>query len=267
MKQIEYLRELKINLESQVSPTELEDILSDYESFFTAGREEGKSDDEISQELGSPAYLAKTLLDEHEKTNSTESKGETAKNIANPGRRLFAYIIDAFVAVLPALILSYVINSDRTLPILMFVLISSPFVIVPVYLSPYNKYFIYNILNFNTTYVYRVDMADRLRIIAPGSTIWYSLVIFGLVFYLLYSTLSTILFKGQTLGKRIMRIKVKRSNTNRATAGVIFNREILGKLLINSIPIVPIISLLTILLTKENKALHDMLADTIVTDV
>lgn len=36
MKQSEYLRELKENLETRVSPAELKDILSDYESFFVS---------------------------------------------------------------------------------------------------------------------------------------------------------------------------------------------------------------------------------------
>lgn len=284
MKKAEYIRELKINLESQVSPTELVDILSDYESFFTAGREEGKSDDEISEELGSPAYLAKTLLDEHERTDSNESKGETPKNIANPGRRLFAYFIDAFIAVLPATILSLVFTANIVLPSMMLVMTPSPLAGSSVYLA-YSAYTELSVNSFEEStieesnveesnadviskYVYRVG-TDEMRSTptAPGGTLTTTFIISGLAFYLLYSTLCTILFKGQTLGKKIARIKVKRSNTDIATSGAIFTREFLGKLLINSIPIVPIISLLTILLTKDNKALHDMLADTIVTDV
>jgi len=36
VKQHEYLRELKENLKSRITPEELEDILSDYESFFAS---------------------------------------------------------------------------------------------------------------------------------------------------------------------------------------------------------------------------------------
>jgi len=86
MKQREFLRELKENLESRISPEELEDILSDYESFFASGREEGKSDDEISEELGSPAFLAKSLLEEHGGKETIRQ----CKHISNPGRRLCA---------------------------------------------------------------------------------------------------------------------------------------------------------------------------------
>ena len=65
MKQSEYLRELKLNLESKIPPEELKDILSDYEGFFVTGREEGRRDDDISEELGSPALLARNLLEEY----------------------------------------------------------------------------------------------------------------------------------------------------------------------------------------------------------
>ncbi|MHB8063733.1 MAG: HAAS signaling domain-containing protein, partial [Ruminiclostridium sp.] len=121
MKQTEYLRELKENLESQISPEELKDILSDYESFFVSGREDGKTDDEISQELGSPAFLAKSLLEDHIGKETIQQD----KHITNPGRRLCAYLIDTIIAVLPTLILSLFIGTTM-LPYLLFITYPSP---------------------------------------------------------------------------------------------------------------------------------------------
>ncbi|MHB8062240.1 MAG: RDD family protein, partial [Ruminiclostridium sp.] len=86
-------------------------------------------------------------------------------------------------------------------------------------------------------------------------------------FYLFYALICTLLFRGQTIGKKIMRIKVRHSNTKSITNVGIFCREFLGKTLINSIPIIPLISLFTISFTKDHKALHDMLGDTIVSDL
>ena len=100
MKRSEFLRELKLNLETKVTPEEWNDILSDYESFFLSGQEEGKTEEEITQELGSPAFLAQSLLE-----GSQETKRRN-KRIANPGRRMCAYVIDAIIAVVPALLLS-----------------------------------------------------------------------------------------------------------------------------------------------------------------
>jgi len=88
----------------------------------------------------------------------------------------------------------------------------------------------------------------------------------GLAFYLLYSLVCSLLLKGQTIGKKLMRIKIRKSNADPATRGSVFYREFLGKILLNSIPIIPIISIFTILFTREHKALHDMLADTIIAE-
>ena len=44
----------------------------------------------------------------------------------------------------------------------------------------------------------------------------------------------------------------------------IFKREVLGKVLLNSIPIFPVISFFTMLFTKDRLTLHDMIGKTIV---
>lgn len=279
MKQSEYLRELKENLESRVSIEELKDILSDYESFFMSGREEGKSDDEISEELGSPAFLAKSLLEEH---NGKETK-QLNKQITSPGRRLCAYVMDAIIAVVPALIAVFIIGRALALPYVLFLAYPSPVAGASAYLS-YSAYTEYSSSGVVETYVIGEDgtkvtnannsesglkSADQShwKDGRKPSLITSILAIVGLIFYLIYSLVCSLLFKGQTLGKKLMHIKIRRSNTELVTRGTIFYREFLGKTLINSIPLIPLISLFTILFTKEHKALHDMLADTIVTDI
>jgi uncharacterized membrane protein len=295
MKQSEYLRELEINLESRLSPAEIQDILSDYESFFAAGREEGKSDDNISEELGSPAYLAKTLLSEHDDGDSYKGSGKesykesgsqsktAAIPAANPGRRLCAYLMDSIIAVLPALIVSFVFMANA-LPAYMMLLFSPSPAAGTAALVSYSAYTVVKnetvgldeivttqaSIKSNrdvvSTQVYRKGLDGRWTSQKPNI----SAAVFAgisLAFYLLYSTVSTLLLKGQTIGKKLMGIQVRRSGKGQVSVGMIFFREFLGKVLLNSIPIVPIVSLFTILLTKEHKALHDMLADTIVTDI
>lgn len=275
MKQTEYLRELKENLESQISPEELKDILSDYESFFVSGREDGKTDDEISQELGSPAFLAKSLLEEHIGKETLQQD----KHITNPGRRLCAYVIDAIIAVLPTLILSLFIGTIM-LPYLLFITYPSPGIGAMGYLS----FSTYSTLELTSSHeisengekvvkddnVVRAKKADNENNWVNGkkpNPITSILATLTLAFYLLYALICTLLFRGQTIGKKLMHIKVRRTNTESITKGTIFYREFLGKTLINSIPIIPLISFFTILFTKEHKALHDMLADTIVSDM
>lgn len=278
MKQSEYLRELKENLELRVSTEELRDILSDYESFFISGREEGKSDDEISGELGSPAFLAKTLQEEH----SGKEAGPTNIPIANPGRRLCGYFIDAVIAIMPALITCFIIGRTLALPFLLFLTAPSPVAGASVYMgySAFTEYSASGVV----TYVTKEDGTKADNEIytgsgtetgvqgywtddkKPGPTISI-LAGVSLIFYLFYSLVCTLIFKGQTAGKKLMGIKIRRSNAEPAAIGVIFAREFLGKIVINSVPIIPLISFFTILFTEEHKALHDMLAGTIVTDV
>ncbi|GIQ63491.1 hypothetical protein PACILC2_20590 [Paenibacillus cisolokensis] len=67
MKKSDYLAILKEHLETKISPDELEDILSDYESFFHAGMEDGKTEEQISDELGPPAFWRNRCSKEEKK--------------------------------------------------------------------------------------------------------------------------------------------------------------------------------------------------------
>ncbi len=285
MRQFEYLNELKENIVGKLPPDMIKDILSDYESFFVYGREEGKSDDEISAELGSPAFLAKSLLESQEELQAAP----LSKHIANPGRRLCAYFIDAVIAVLPAFIVTYILGA-AILSYMLLITYPSPFIGALTYLSystyqeltvesagPQNTVPILEVLQANKDERMKIRPQNTVPILeddeqrehnsqapTPASIIF---AVFALVFYMLYSLVSTLILKGQTIGKKLMHIKVRHSNNDPVNKSRIFSREFLGKLLINSIPIVPFVSIFTILLTREHKALHDMLADTIVVEV
>ncbi|MCO1603097.1 RDD family protein [Desulfosporosinus nitroreducens] len=271
MTQSEYLRELKENLAGRLAPEMVMDILTDYESFFVSGREDGKTDDEISEGLGSPAYLAKALLQEQAQTETGQTE-KPDKHIANPGRRLCAFLIDAVIAVLPAFIVTSFLGSA----VLTFFLLM-------MYPSPLGGAFVYTgYATFQSFSVVESSPGSSITIpegsqenvrenvresVLRPTTLSIAAALLALAFYLLYSVAATLIFKGQTVGKKLMRLKVRRSDSGPLTKGGIFSRELLGKVLINSIPIVPLISIVTILLTKEHKALHDLLADTIVANV
>lgn len=288
MKKSEYLRELKENLESKLPYEELNDILSDYESFFHAGKEEGKSDDNISNELGSPAFLAKSLIEEREENKIIQDKRITA-----PGKRFCAYFIDAVIAIIPVFVLTLIVFKSVAPSTILFVSYPSPllgtmtsmgFATFETYtkestqgeiLIEEEKIFndseqnstIESTSNEGTDEVIGANAYENSSVANRPNLIVRVTAIVGIVFYLLYSVICTLLLKGQTIGKKIMNIKVKYSNLESVSNGSIFFREFLGKILINSIPFVPIISIFTILFTSEHKALHDMLSDTIVSDL
>lgn len=289
MKKSEYLRELKENLKTKLSSEELNDILSDYDSFFHAGNEDGKTDDDISNELGSPAFLAKSLIEEREENQIVQDK-----RIALPGKRFCAYFIDAVIAITPALVLTVIILKSIALSTILFLSYPSPLLGVLSY-AGYATFDTFTEESIQTeTYtnneqifidddeqnlnidsipiekpnaVIGSEVDNNLVVVNRPSLIFRVVAIAGIVFYLLYSLVCTLLLKGQTIGKKLMNIKVKNSNLASVSNGSIFFREFLGKILINSIPFVPIISIFTILFTSEHKALHDMLSDTIVSDL
>lgn len=278
MKQSEYLGELRENLEGKLAPEIVKDILADYESFFLAGREEEKTDDDISAGLGSPAFLAKSLLEAQAATEKGPSV-KPDKHIAHPGRRLCAYLIDAAIALLPVLVVTSFLGS-AIMSFYMFIFYPAPLFGASVYLS-YAAYGEYTTTSEGYPVEVQVQPETNREIVREGGSnpgnvqkdfpkptaVKIAAALFALAFYLFYALLATLLFRGQTIGKKLLGLKVRRSDTGPVISGAILLRELLMKIVINSIPLVPLISLVTILSSREHKTLHDMLADTIVVNV
>ncbi|MGM9954339.1 MAG: DUF1700 domain-containing protein [Peribacillus sp.] len=61
MNKEQFLKQLEASLK-RLSIEERQDILQDYEEYFTIGMEKGKSEQEISASLGNPKQIAKELL-------------------------------------------------------------------------------------------------------------------------------------------------------------------------------------------------------------
>jgi Predicted membrane protein len=280
MKKSDYLAILKEHLETKISPDELEDILSDYESFFHAGMEDGKTEEQISAELGPPAFLAKSLLEGREKDRPDQ-------RIAVPEKRLFAFLIDSVIAVVPALVLAFFAGKLFAVTPLLTIAYPSPLIGTVIY-SSYPVYTSTSIDVFELTespapMKQHVGSDRNDRIGSPSAVIdnrlspvdstrdpinpalsFIAAVCIG--FYLLYAFVCTLWLKGQTVGKKVMNIYVRKSDTDSVKSGTIIVREVVGKILMNSIPVIPLISLFTMILTRDRKTLHDMLSDTVVAD-
>lgn len=63
MTKIEFLAQLKSGLNG-IDNYIIEDILNDYEEYFINGKEEGKSEDEICKELGTPHQIIQNLCEQ-----------------------------------------------------------------------------------------------------------------------------------------------------------------------------------------------------------
>lgn len=110
-----------------------------------------------------------------------------------------------------------------------------------------------------------------------GASVCRLMSVFVIVFYVFYSTFCAYIFDGKTVGKKVMGLRMilrdageepeeenekkewKKKNNIR-----IFVREVLGKVLLNSIPVFPVISFFTMIFTKDRLTLHDMMGKTCV---
>lgn len=78
MNRVEFINTLKIEL-GNLPPSEVEDILYDYEEHFEVGLSKGKTEEEIARELGNPKSIAKSYKVNY-KINNAENNPST-KNL------------------------------------------------------------------------------------------------------------------------------------------------------------------------------------------
>ncbi len=86
MNKLEFINQLEKSL-SRLTPNERKDILRDYEEHFTFGLEGGKTEEEVSKNLGSPKQIAKEILSIYH-----VEKAEEKPSAGNVGRAVIAVV-------------------------------------------------------------------------------------------------------------------------------------------------------------------------------
>ena len=86
MRESEFLDLLRYYFRN-AKPSEVKEILADYEAHFEEGKKEGLTEEEISKELGSPkdiydSYQSEGVVDEKTKTSTLMDGAEKAANAA-----------------------------------------------------------------------------------------------------------------------------------------------------------------------------------------
>ena len=86
MRESEFLDLLRYYFRNS-KPSEVKEILADYEAHFEEGKKEGLTEEEISKELGSPkdiydSYQSEGVVDEKTKTSTLMDGAEKAANAA-----------------------------------------------------------------------------------------------------------------------------------------------------------------------------------------
>jgi uncharacterized RDD family membrane protein YckC len=227
MRRNEFLTELRNGLTGHVSHSELEDILSDYHELFEEGLLEGKSEEEICSELGSPAQTVKLILAEGYDSDKIAGGRQEKLYYAPLYKRITAGVIDHVLSVFPLAFFGIV----NVLP---FMMIWPPI-----------------------SLFYPVDTTPPSAGMAAGAIVC-------LCYYICYHPFFLILFKGRTPGKMLLQLCVVNQDGNKPSIPQILGREFMGRLLINSVTfgIGYLVSFFWCLFSAENKTIHDAIANT-----
>ncbi|MBP2241482.1 putative RDD family membrane protein YckC [Cytobacillus eiseniae] len=86
------------------------------------------------------------------------------------------------------------------------------------------------------------------------------------IIYTLYLTFIPLVWGGYVIGKRILKIKIKRINEEEITFKHMFLREVVGKFLVMNITfgLSAIISVFMVVFREDKRAVHDLIAGTYV---
>ena len=173
-------------------------------------------------------------------------------------KRGIAYIIDCVISVIPIWVVCAIILGQ--------------FPLEPLALAPAPVWGIF------TVYKMPAEVDKALNIIDNGDGTSYEVVenvsfsatsiricsVLALVFYVLYTTFCTYLY-GKTVGKKLMGIEVVHTGPLKPSIWTLL-RETLGKVILNTTLIVPIVSIITILVTPRHRAIHDFISKTYVVE-
>ncbi|MDW8798027.1 DUF1700 domain-containing protein [Staphylococcus pseudoxylosus] len=109
MRRTEYLKILHKHLK-HLDDNERQDIINEYDTHFYSGMEEGKTENQISEELGDPQQLAKEL-----NANAAIEKAEQSKNIGDVSHAILSVmglsILNFFVILIPFVIILSIVLS------------------------------------------------------------------------------------------------------------------------------------------------------------
>ncbi|MCM8900038.1 RDD family protein [Caldicoprobacter algeriensis] len=258
MKKSEFLRELRYNLMGKISDDELENIIMDYDEIFESGKAENKTEDEISDMIGSPAMVAKTILDEWPNDGTSKSSPESSYPIAPLGKRVVAFIIDYILSLIPLVLLLIGKTPESVILLTSPIMMYNPMVLVFLISRAF-------ILNHSAS----AGSGVILSYTEPGiNAVHIVLTLACFVFFWLYSTLCMIIMKDRTIGMRLMNIKVVKRDRTALRPIDVFVRQFIGKVLLATMTssLSYIISFFWAVFSKTNNTVHDKLAGTLVVE-
>ena len=201
---------------------------------------------------------------------TTDTIGIAVKAPAPVLKRIGAFLIDAIVAFIPALTM-YVIFTGGYSGWTPIWYESPGIAAVTMYDLPGEVHEALNTFENNDGSTYEEYN------VSFGASVCRVMSVLVIAFYVFYSTFCAYIFDGKTVGKKLMGLRMVRKDPGtepkqeeekkkwqKKNAWGIFRREVLGKVLLNSIPVFPVVSFFLMLFTKNRMTLHDMMGQTCV---
>ncbi|MCG8482269.1 MAG: RDD family protein [Clostridia bacterium] len=323
MKKNEFLRELENALKYKLSQEDINEIISDYTDIFNSGIKEGKSEDDVSNEIGSPAKIARTILDETngvdelaiKNNNKDDTIKQDVRQLAPMSKRLGAYIIDAitmFLVFALILLLSFAFYTTGTYSTVnesvdisenqqgagqdedIYRKVTHNYdssdkpkeTVIELYkndkkifkgsVNEYREFRSNNRIKEDEISVKEtINHKPFKPLIGISSTTFVFTIINTLMLFMflgianILTALQLYFFKGYTLGKWIMKIKVQKINGEKISFGDAVLRDVLLKCIGNALTsgILNVGSFIWGCVTDEHKTVHDLASKTKVVNV
>ncbi len=177
-------------------------------------------------------------------------------------RRIFAFVIDSFMSFVPLLAVLLLLTANyRGYGYIAPAFHAFPLIgLITMVDVPENVHEAINTQENDIGGTYH-DYDSSL-----GATFKRLVSVVAIVFYVFYGTFTTCIFEGKTFGKHLMKINTVAVDTEKPMKKLLF-REIFGKVILNTIPIIPLISFFTIIFTPKHLSIHDMIFGTRVVEL
>lgn len=257
MKKLEFLRELEIALEGTMPQDDIRMILESYETMFYNGFLDGKEEEILTEEMGSPARIVKNILTVYEEEEKEEQEEDAvaqaltqrffetnpavfAMSLASMKSRLAAYLIDSVIVTVCLSVLATVL---MTLHALIEVLTGS--------VSGYT---------YNSAYYYAFNIGSVTGLLSP--------LLLSIVLGTVNIVTAFFLWRtnGYTPGKRLMHIRVRTLSGEKMTLKNALLRDAGVKFLLNGLTtgFLNVVSAVWGIVTIDRKTVHDAVAKTTV---
>ena len=287
MNKKDFLNELENALEGRLPQSDMGEIVSDYGDIFDNGMENGKSEEDVAKEIGSPAKIARTILEDGMDTRHSgkahreqagagaEYKGEREytdfqRNINEKTSKIFDKVIEPDqnvkieqLASMSRRLGAYVIDG-----ILLGVIVIGGFIAIlaPFLFMARSSSFTTTInempMDMNNVVIENGMHMNGFTTIASFANIFIVVMIFGA--FNLFTTLILWATNGYTPGKWILKMRVVKIDGQKISFLDAFLRELVIKCIANSIlsGILNIISFIWGCVTDDHKTAHDLVAQT-----